>query len=1715
MLKPPPVQTALPNENVEAAFRDEALDRSARALRTILNAVWGVMVLATIATLTVAGNLLVSMLIIVALAGVQLLVTYLLRTHRIRAASTALVVTIWLLLTGAAVAFGGINSPTLAFFVLIILISGVLLGTRGAAVGAGLALLSLTGMWLLGENNLLPPPAAPVTLVDRWINFTLASIMTAATFYIAVRHINEALLLARRNEQAQLASNRELLAIRESLEERVAERTTELQVSAEISRAVAGILDQQELLSQVVNLIVQRFHFYYAAVFLLDNSQQYAVLREATGEAGQQLKERGHRLEITGQSMVSRAISGREPRITSDVDQETLSFANPLLTGTRSEVALPLVVGDRVLGALDVQSRRANTFDESTVAVLSGLANQVAITLNTAQAYQTARSDAQIATALFEASQTTGFLGEELESAVNRLFGVVAQRSDFDTWLAARYDASHDTYTILTAYDANEPAPLEEAGLVVKIDRAAMTPAGLAIVARETVIIDNPDQDAQLAGLPEDIRASLGKLVSVPAMLGDRVLGTIVLGRTRDKPNIGTRDIQLAQALASQLAMTIANRELFDQAQTAAAELNQLMRLYTRQGWETYIQHQAADVIEHEYQRPDAPPIDPVASQQARAAALAGQLQPITYDGQAVIGVPITLRGEVLGMLEVQDDRHHAWSDEELITLQAVSDQVAQSIEAARLLAESESSLLETTTLYEVSRALATSATLNDALQLFVKTIYRRLQADQVALILFDEEHGYGTMAAEAVPTHDGPAVKLPMQGNPSYELLAEQQRPITVYDIAHDPVTAGIAEMLTTRGVKSMLLVPLLVGQKLIGSFGVDSTQTQRRFTEQEITFCETLARQASGTIERYQLFEQTQISLEETRALYQASRGIAAAQTPNEILQAVSDSVAAPHIDRVLLVLNDPESPPTNPAIEVVAGWERDLPASPLTGSHWTASQILLIRRSLSEPLVLDNIEQAAEIDSLSRRMLSTMLGMKAAVIVPLLAGGRALGWLVIEARHALHSFSEQDVRRYRTLAGQATVALENRRLFQDVEARVNELTVITRIGRRLASTLELDEVLDLIVEESVAATSAKYASIALYNESEHALEVRVVRGMSPDVAQTVMSHLIRAGQGLPGRLLTTSRAVLVDDVSLDADYRAVNPDTRSVFIVPIRQGDLLLGALNLESTRPHAFAETDVRLIEALADQVAVAITNARAYEAERQAVERMREVDRLKTQFLANMSHELRTPLNSIIGFSRVILRGIDGPITELQQTDLTSIYNSGQHLLSLINNILDLSKIEAGKMELSIEPLDLRDIAKSVMSTAIALVKDKPVRLEQDVPDELPSVMADQTRVRQIMLNLVSNAAKFTEKGSITLRVKAYPKEVHIAVTDTGIGVATDKLQHIFEEFTQADASTTRRYGGTGLGLAITKKFVEMHKGRIWVESQVGVGSTFTFTLPREQVMDEPEPAISLPTDLEARGEGKKLVLCIDDDPGVITLYKRYLEKQGYQVIGLTDSTKAVDEARRLLPFAITLDVLMPNRDGWDVLADLKKTPEIANTPIVLCSIIRDKSKGYSLGAADYLVKPITEGELLGALERVRRNTEVRRVLIVDDEPDALNLLKRLLEAEPNYEIIAAAGGAEALAAVQTDKPDLMILDLMMPDIDGFAVLDNIKSSTLTRHIPVIIVTAKELTAEDRTRLQGKTVALFNKGMFTAEQLMTDIVKALQMMNGASVTVLSS
>ena len=1513
--------------------------------------------------------------------------------------------------------------------------------------------------------------------------------------------------LAGRRQDALLRSNArlrklsaELESIRAEQESALAERTAQLQVSSEVSRAVTSILDQGELIRQVVQLITDRFHFYYAAVFLIDESGKFAVLREATGVAGQMLKESGHKLEIGGQSMVGAAIVQKKPRVSGQASSEPIRYAHPLLPDTQSEIALPLVVGDRVFGALDVQSTRPAVFDDSTVALLQNLADQIAIALNNARQFENAQREARQATALFEASQLAGSISEDLASAASQLLGTVARQADFDAWAALTFDADSKTYTLLAVRALDDRESAGNAGRSVVGDWRLDAPTAFAIRLRQPVVVNDPDIDPLLSDLPPHVREEFGKSVSVPAVLGDRVVGAIRLARAAGRASINQRDVELAQAVASQFAVTVENRRLLEQAQSAAAELTLLMRRYTHEGWSQFIQARQ-DSLLREYSRPDAGPFDPDLLPQIDRAARSHSLAPVPFDGQAAIGVPITLRGEVIGTLGVQAEADRRWTEDEIVTLQAVADQVAQSVEAARLLDETEASLQETTELYHAGEAITAAQSPHDILRAFVDHVTGP-RIDRCVLVMINPDSPPDDRIAEIVASWSSAGKQQAEVGarrNLVYTPWMNTE-PFVFSDVATSPILSEMARhiMLDESGIKAQAIIPLLVGisGRLLGWLLVESLTGPYDFSEREMRLYHTLAGQAAVGLENRRLFEETQRRAEIEAALNQISRTVRTSLDPQAVLDleaAIGEMGRVMRASRSFFLANEDD----HRFLRAYEWCAPDVPSFKGTGEAWTDLPQSFELFKSGQSIVTERVERddPPELHAVMRAQ-----GVLSHIHVPVLTGNRLIGILGFDQIDQERRWTSEEVNMVYRVADQLAAALENARLYQNVRARVNELTALTRIGRRLAASLELEDVLHTIVEEALNVTPADRSSIALYDVNRDALEIRVLIGYPEEAMHLLREggfHLLRRGDGLHGHLLTTGQAVLSNDVHKDSATIMLDSNTRSELIVPIKQGESLLGALNLESPRPYVFTESDQRLIEALADQAAVAIVNARAYEAERAALDRMREIDRLKTQFLANMSHELRTPLNSIIGFSRVILRGIDGPLTELQQADLTAIHNSGQHLLGLINDILDLSKIEAGKMELSPEEIDLHDIIKGVMSTAIALVKDRRVELHQDVPAVLPRISADSRRIRQVILNLVSNAAKFTDKGQIGVRVAVHPHEVAIAVFDTGMGIPLDKLEHVFEEFTQVDASTTRKAGGSGLGLAISRRFVEMHRGRIWVDSQLSVGSTFTFTLPLERPA-EPQPAATLPE----RDAGKKLILSIDDDPGVVTLYKRYLEKQGYQVIGLNDPLQAVPEAKRLQPFAITLDVLMPDRDGWSVLAELKSTRETSRTPIIVCSIIEDESKGFSLGAADYLVKPITEGELLRTLDRVGSDTPVQTVLVIDDEANAIRLLRRMLEARSGFRVIEAQGGAQGIAALHRHRPDLVILDLMMPDVDGFAVLENIKGSAPSRNIPVIVVTAKDLTEEDRTRLQGKSIALLNKGMFDSEKLLSEIAAAL-------------
>ena len=492
---------------------------------------------------------------------------------------------------------------------------------------------------------------------------------------------------------------------------------------------------------------------------------------------------------------------------------------------------------------------------------------------------------------------------------------------------------------------------------------------------------------------------------------------------------------------------------------------------------------------------------------------------------------------------------------------------------------------------------------------------------------------------------------------------------------------------------------------------------------------------------------------------------------------------------------------------------------------------------------------------------------------------------------------------------------------------------------------------------------------------------------------------------------------------------------------------------------------------------------------------------------KSQFLANMSHELRTPLNAVIMYSELLQeeaedRHVDGFIP-----DLDRIRGAGRHLLALVNGVLDLSKIEAGKMDLYLETFEVGSMVREVAATVEPLVQKASNRLEIDVPPETDSMHADLTKVRQILFNLLSNACKFTEHGTVRLEARRRTENgtdwLDFRVIDTGIGMTPEQLGKLFQPFTQADASTTRKYGGTGLGLAISKRFCEMMGGSLEVTSEPGKGTTFALKLPaRVTAPVKPEPALQPATPPElGPAPSVPTVLIVDDEPAVRDLMARFIRSEGSGVRAVTaaDGQEGLSLARKFHPDLIFLDVLMPKMDGWAVLTALKADASLADIPVVMLTIMNETEMGYVLGASEYLTKPIDRERLTAVLGKYRPAHAGDVVLLVEDDPATRDVLHRTL-ARQKWSVAEAENGRVALERLTDQKPTLILLDLMMPEMDGFEFIEQLRANEAWRELPVVVLTSKDLTPDERTRLSGKVERILQKGAYSREALLREVRK---------------
>jgi hypothetical protein len=685
---------------------------------------------------------------------------------------------------------------------------------------------------------------------------------------------------------------------------------------------------------------------------------------------------------------------------------------------------------------------------------------------------------------------------------------------------------------------------------------------------------------------------------------------------------------------------------------------------------------------------------------------------------------------------------------------------------------------------------------------------------------------------------------------------------------------------------------------------------------------------------------------------------------------------------------------------------------------------------------------------------------------MVVPLLIGSRLVGTLASVHLEEGREFGPEDLRLLNLFAPQAAIAIENARLYTEARRQRRYFQTVVQESPVAIVTLDLDG----------RVTSLNPAFERLF-------------GYPPDEA---------LGRDLD-ELITTG------ETRLEAKRR-----TRQVVAGEVTRG------IGRRRRRDGSFL--DVEFAGVLVDVDGESAGVVALYHDITELLEARQDAEaasRAKSQFLASMSHELRTPLNAIIGYSEMLQEDAEDAGQEAFVPDLQKIHSAGRHLLALINDILDLSKIEAGKMELHIESFDAGEVIEQVATTVRPLIEKNGNRLE--VRANAPGMLrSDSTRLRQVLLNLLSNAAKFTENGVIRLEAErgtprgATREWLSISVRDTGIGMTDEQLGRLFQAFSQAESSIAKRFGGTGLGLAISRHFCRLMGGDIYVDSEPGVGSTFTVRIPAAVEVESDstsDGAVEADTFEISAEEAVGTVLAIDDDPQARALLRRVLAKERFRVEEATGGEDGLRRARELRPDIITLDVMMPGMDGWAVLTALKEDPALAGIPVVMVSVLDERNLGFSLGATDYLTKPIDRDRLREILARFADGGAPATVLVVEDDPGTRETLRRTLEKE-GWTSRGAEHGRAALAEIENARPALILLDLMMPEMDGFEFLEVLRERPGGAGIPVVVLTAMDLTEEDRARLNGGVERVLSKGGGTTDGLLAELHRLVERPAGA-------
>jgi GAF domain-containing protein/DNA-binding response OmpR family regulator len=1076
---------------------------------------------------------------------------------------------------------------------------------------------------------------------------------------------------------------------------------------------------------------------------------------------------------------------------------------------------------------------------------------------------------------------------------------------------------------------------------------------------------------------------------------------------------------------------------------------------------------------------------------------------------RSYIGTPIVHKEQTLGSLCLFDSSPHPITESERALLTTIGQQIGVAVENARLFGDVAREREIAQTLRDTAEALSKTLQIDKLLEGALDALQHLVPYDAASISLLHDEKCW-IVASRGLERLQSRIFAL--EERPLVQRVVRERSPIIIPNVNDAPDWLPIQE---ASPVESWLGIPLVAKNEPIGVLMIDSHRPEA-YDEEAARLTLAFAHQVALAIDNSRLYEQTRAQLREAVLLRGVTATLSSTLEMDQMLPYIARSLCeALNTTSAEIYRFDAQ----NNIITATASHVTPKSTTKEQASHTGEVYLLTHLPAAADALGWSHTVQLSGDDesiSLKERELLRAHDAKVALLLPIAARGHMLGLAIVWESEGPRSFTEGEIALGQTLTHQAAIALENARLFEETRKQVKRTELLLEASEAAASTLDSTEVMRRLARAVAHAIGADMTGAYVVDTAGTALRpIAGYRVPKEHLEAYRKFHIPLKGHAFVEEAWQNQQGAFTDDVPKDPRFHEQTsqlfPAQSALFLPMIVRGETIGGLWAVWWDEVHHFTEEELQLAEGIVREAAVAIQNAHLFEeveasgielqqrakALEEANARLQELDRLKSQFLAHMSHELRTPLNSVIGFSEVLCDGLVGPLTPEQLECADNILTSGEHLLALINDILDLSKIEAGRVKLALTTFGVKEWLEEAQKTISPLIEKKSQTLTIELDDDVPSLTADPIRLKQVLINLLGNANKFTpEEGQITLSCRMADSETMIfSVTDTGIGIKIEDQEVIFEEFRQSSNVSVGETQGTGLGLTISKRLVEMHGGQIWVDSEYGVGSTFSFLLPvssREAKSGAARDAIPL--------SESKTVLVIEDDRQFNNLLSFYLRQEGYTPAQHYTGINVLERVLDLRPNIITLDLKLPGRNGWEVLRTLKSNARTKDIPVLVISVVEDGERALQLGATDYLVKPVRRHDiqnLLDGLTASEAAEETVSVLIVDDDGDVTELLKEMLPSE-RYKVLVAHDDEEGFNVARREHPDIVLLDLMMPGTSGFDMLQDLRAQNETADISVIVLTAIDVTPEQRQFLEETSVKIMRKTALTPQSLLTEI-----------------